>query len=428
MKKLLLLLILLALIIIPYNVKAAKTVKDFYCVYNIYDPYARDTKIADPNQDKTSEKILTQIKIEVDNYNGGSGSPTVKIYIKDNGNWKETTGAMIKSNYTGVTTGLNIFDGSSNEKNVFVGNYKTGGKCPRIYANKTAGMQTVTVLNYYTDENKFSYYNIDTAAEEKVRGDSGDWMSPDDFFKEDTHPDPSTPAFKEKTCDYQYNFENKVYNNLKITFSKTQNKQTGEPVYEVKLDREGQSQYVNLNEEVTIHAQDADIILKPAFLKKIFDGDECIAKDKTCSYWSDQKSKPEFILSDDFQECKNESMSGTYSDGDGTLTNPNTPPADITNPTIPEGNIDSCDELLGKNLSAIVKVAITILQIVAAIIAIVKGMMVLIPPILAKDADALKKAGSTLAKMAIILVIIFLFKPLLSFLGNLLDFDTSCIL
>ncbi len=100
----------------------------------------------------------------------------------------------------------------------------------------------------------------------------------------------------------------------------------------------------------------------------------------------------------------------------------------IADPTLPSGNLTECSEILGANLSAIIKVAITVIQIVAAIIAIVKGMMVLIPPILAKDADALKKAGSTLVKMAIILVIIFLFRPLLAFLGDLLDFDTSCIL
>ncbi len=103
--------------------------------------------------------------------------------------------------------------------------------------------------------------------------------------------------------------------------------------------------------------------------------------------------------------------------------------ATVSDPKLPEeGKISECKEILGENLAAIVKVSITILQIVAAIIAIVKGMMVLIPPILAKDADALKKAGSTLAKMAIVLVIIFLFKPLLTFLGDILDFDTSCIL
>ena len=86
-----------------------------------------------------------------------------------------------------------------------------------------------------------------------------------------------------------------------------------------------------------------------------------------------------------------------------------------------------CTRILGPNLTAIVKASITILQIVGAIIAIVKGMMTLIPPILAKDADALKKASKTLTTMAIILVVIFLFKPILTFIGNILDFDTSCI-
>ena len=93
------------------------------------------------------------------------------------------------------------------------------------------------------------------------------------------------------------------------------------------------------------------------------------------------------------------------------------------------GNTPSeCIEILGKNLAALVKVSITILQIVGAIIAIVKGMMVLIPPILSHDADALKKALKTLTTMAIVLVIIFLFNPLLAFFAHILNFDTSCIL
>ena len=90
-------------------------------------------------------------------------------------------------------------------------------------------------------------------------------------------------------------------------------------------------------------------------------------------------------------------------------------------------SMTGCTRILGPNLTAIVKASITILQIVGAIIAIVKGMMTLIPPILAKDADALKKASKTLTTMAIILVVIFLFKPILTFIGNILDFDTSCI-
>lgn len=103
-----------------------------------------------------------------------------------------------------------------------------------------------------------------------------------------------------------------------------------------------------------------------------------------------------------------------------------TPEIDVKLPE-EDKTLTECIRILGKDLAAIVKASITILQIVGAIIAIVKGMMTLVPPILAKDADALKKAGSTLTKMAIILVIIFLFKPLLNFIGGLLDFDTSCI-
>jgi hypothetical protein len=101
---------------------------------------------------------------------------------------------------------------------------------------------------------------------------------------------------------------------------------------------------------------------------------------------------------------------------------------EIKDPVIPSGNLNTCDEILGKNLTAVVKASITILQIISAIIAILKGMMILIPPILAKDADALKKASKTLVNTAIVLIVVFLFRPLLSFIGNLLDFDTSCII
>ena len=96
-------------------------------------------------------------------------------------------------------------------------------------------------------------------------------------------------------------------------------------------------------------------------------------------------------------------------------------------PVIPSGDISTCGEILGPNLTAIVKASITILQIAGAIIAIVKGMMILIPPILAKDADALKKASKKLVNMAIILVIIFIFRPILRFIGSILDFDNICI-
>jgi hypothetical protein len=82
---------------------------------------------------------------------------------------------------------------------------------------------------------------------------------------------------------------------------------------------------------------------------------------------------------------------------------------------------------LGKNLTKIVHAFITVIQIIAAIIAIVKGMITLIPPIVAKDADALKKATKVLMDLAIVLIIVLLFRPIIRLMGNILEFDISCI-
>ena len=87
-----------------------------------------------------------------------------------------------------------------------------------------------------------------------------------------------------------------------------------------------------------------------------------------------------------------------------------------------------CTDILGKTLSKVVKSGIVIIQIAAGIIALVKGMLVLIPPLVAKDADALKKASGTLVKMAIILVLVLIFRPFARLLGTILDFDISCII
>ena len=87
----------------------------------------------------------------------------------------------------------------------------------------------------------------------------------------------------------------------------------------------------------------------------------------------------------------------------------------------------SCTELLGPNLTAVVHTGIKAMQIIGAILAIVYGMMSLIPAIMAKDADGLKKAEKKLVLMAIILLCIFLLPYLARFIGNIFDFDISCI-
>lgn len=91
-------------------------------------------------------------------------------------------------------------------------------------------------------------------------------------------------------------------------------------------------------------------------------------------------------------------------------------------------NGSTCTELIGENLSKVLKASITILRIFGAIAAIVNGMLLLIPAVIGKDADALKKAGNKCVTLAIVLVLIGIFPSILSIIGNIFGYDISCIL
>ena len=97
------------------------------------------------------------------------------------------------------------------------------------------------------------------------------------------------------------------------------------------------------------------------------------------------------------------------------FTGPGIDPKDLT-----------CEEMLGKNLTKILKFALEVLSIAGAIIAIVNSMISLIPALIAKDAEALKKAQSKCITMAIVLVLILLLPTLLTFIGNIFGYDLTC--
>ena len=87
----------------------------------------------------------------------------------------------------------------------------------------------------------------------------------------------------------------------------------------------------------------------------------------------------------------------------------------------------TCRELLKPNLIKIIKLAMNTLRIVGAIIAIIKGMTLLIPPIINGEADKLKQAGRKCVKLGIVLLIIGVFPTIINFIGYVLKYDLSCI-
>ena len=86
-----------------------------------------------------------------------------------------------------------------------------------------------------------------------------------------------------------------------------------------------------------------------------------------------------------------------------------------------------CKDILGPNLTALVHVGIKALQIIGAIVAIVYGMISLIPAVMSKDSDGLKKAEKKLVLMAIVLLCIFMLPYFVRLIGNIFDFDVTCI-
>lgn len=87
----------------------------------------------------------------------------------------------------------------------------------------------------------------------------------------------------------------------------------------------------------------------------------------------------------------------------------------------------SCSQLLGVNLTKVVHTFITGIRIFGAIACIVKAMEVILPAVRKKDADALKKAGSTCVTLAIVLCVIGILPALVTLIGKIGGFDLSCL-
>ena len=89
--------------------------------------------------------------------------------------------------------------------------------------------------------------------------------------------------------------------------------------------------------------------------------------------------------------------------------------------------VTSCEKTLGKNFSRLLKAGITIFQVACVIFAIIKSMMILIPPITSKNMNELAASGKKLVLFAGILIAALLFRSILVFVGRIANLDVSCI-
>lgn len=140
---------------------------------------------------------------------------------------------------------------------------------------------------------------------------------------------------------------------------------------------------------------------------KIFIGSDC-----SNEYNGDTDTEKSTETKEEYEE-NYESKYGSYN---GTLTTQG----------FGEGG-QSCIDVVGENLSKMIKLSINVLRIAGAIIAIIKGMTLLIPPIMDGDKASLQKAGKKCIKLGIILLIIGVFPTIIRFMGYIFKYDLSCI-
>ena len=88
---------------------------------------------------------------------------------------------------------------------------------------------------------------------------------------------------------------------------------------------------------------------------------------------------------------------------------------------------DNCAKIAGPNIIKVIKGSINTVRIAGVIIAIANAMIILIPAVIGKDADALKKAEKKLITLFVVLAAIGIFPSIVSIISNIFDFDLSCL-
>ena len=86
-----------------------------------------------------------------------------------------------------------------------------------------------------------------------------------------------------------------------------------------------------------------------------------------------------------------------------------------------------CHDLVGEAVSKIIKSIFNILRIAGVIIAIVNAMITLIPAVVSKNADALKKAANKCVIMAIVLASIGILPSIIRLISLIFGYDVSCM-
>lgn len=402
------------------NVIFAKTVKDTECYYTIKNP------IGD---------VMTEAKIQIIGYNDGAGGSVVVYFKNADDKYIEYDGPNYDwKNYGGdiaYPTAMLRFFTTDKKGTTYISNYKKNGRCPVIYSNVVSDGMSIDVENYVLNT-EF----IDSTSEslqstkENLRGSDGDWVSREDFYKDDSTG--QTTVKEDLVCSYDMEFDR--YNiKSPVEFRTMYNASNGAKTYRISVNNNG-SDYTTLTEDVLLILGQggSDLVyISSEQLPKIFLDGKCLDRTKIYHYYDMSTSR--YVITTDEQEASENGTAGRYDNGDGSndgqagSSNPDVN-ANIEQPDLDiYGGSMTCVELLGSGLTKILNFAIDAIRIIGVIASIIMAMIKLIPAVNKGDQGELNNAIKKCIWIAVVLCIIVLFPLIVRVIGNLFGFDISCI-
>ena len=365
-----------------------------------------------------------KVRIEANDYN--SNDPEVKIfYTNASGKLVEYTNPTYDFKSSEATTKSLSFFTTGSKRKGFVTNLKNNSMtCPDLYVNNNV-LEGLYVELSPLDPTDSGTFELNKSSELLIYdNESRKWKSKEDFFKQD-----NIESKKPKECSYTIELPNtgREFDILLVTN------------YEPGTSKETYQFYFNgyktdipdFTGDIAINVGNgtgSQVQVSAKQLKQLYSGygDNCPPKEEIFSYLKkDLLTDGVYGVTTDKEEASENGVNGSYTSAAGKSNLG----AGLKNPTKTGfGNTgDSCSSVLGPTLTALVKEAIKWVRIAGAIIAIVNGMLKLIPAIMSKDAEALNKAFRTCITMAIILVFCLLFDWLLGFIGSIFKWDVSCV-
>lgn len=417
--KLLFILTLLILMFGIGSVKAEEKLINFSCDYQ-FEGIKFRVKVLNLEQKyiKDSQQITTASTSDLNN--------RVFLYYEDNnGNFQLDTTSTGIDQYKGYSNSkkkMKLFYsqnsyGKKSEKSNFLVNATKGGKinCPQLYyfieesSNEKYVVSSFSSHREYTDDGSASY-DVDNSAVTFLSKNC---------YKNGTD---TTPI----TCEEVETGELYSDDNLECVYSSNRESVKFKLIYDKKQDKlyfDGLGKNFAWITETFKQDGDNTLVIEEK-MRSIFKGSESCPKRIYCSC---SQINGCFFNKIEKENAKCGQLQSENGDESAGLNPSGGSPDSPDGWKIFEEDM-TCEELLGSNLTKVVNVGVTAVRVIGALAMIIFGITAYIPAVSGDDPEMLKKANSKAIKMGIVLIVILLLPSLVKVIGNIFDFDLTCLI